>query len=371
MSLDLLERMIGGYMATYQPQYAFGWQGGEPTLMGLDFFEKVTELQQKLGRSGSSVANGLQTNGTLIDDKFAAHLARYNFLIGVSLDGPAEIHDHFRTAETGADSHERVLRGMAALRRNNAEFNILTLVNSVNVKRGRDVYRYLRDMDVNFHQYIPCVEFDDRMQPMPYSISADAWGDFLCEIYDEWLAHDTRRVSVRIFDSILSLMVERKPNVCHMEDNCCQYFVVEYNGDVYPCDFFVEAGKKLGNVTVDTWDTIQSSTAYSAFGALKQRWSTACANCRYLEYCKGDCLKHRPSGNADTSWLCAGWQRFYAHSLPGFRRLADEVLEEREKQRLSAQIVLPNEIGSGKTGRNSPCPCGSGRKYKKCHGAQK
>ncbi|MCD6351935.1 MAG: radical SAM protein, partial [Armatimonadetes bacterium] len=170
MSPEVAERMIASYLATDQPQYVFGWQGGEPTLMGLDFFRLVTELQMRYGKPGAGVSNGLQTNATLITDDFARHLARYNFLVGVSIDGPAELHDHWRKTAAGKGSHAAVLRGMEALRRQGAEFNALVLVNSVNVSHARDVYHYLRDeLGLLFQQYIPCVEFDEHGQPLPWT----------------------------------------------------------------------------------------------------------------------------------------------------------------------------------------------------------
>ena len=172
MSDGVLDRMIAGFMALDMPQYSFCWQGGEPTLMGVDFFKRVVELQKKHGRAGASVANGLQTNATLIDDKLAAHLGEYNFLLGVSLDGPEEMHNEIRTTAGGRGSHADVLRGIECLRRSNVEFNILTLVSSANFDRPGDVYRYLADNGFFFHQYIPCVEFDKSGKPLPFSINA-------------------------------------------------------------------------------------------------------------------------------------------------------------------------------------------------------
>jgi len=374
MSEEVLDRMIAGYMATDQPQYAFGWQGGEPTLMGLEFFRKVVELQQKHGRAGAIVANGLQTNAVLIDDEFAEHLAKYSFLVGVSIDGPAGVHDVYRTNAAGRGSHADVLRGIECLERNRVEFNALILVNSANVRRAREVYRYICDLGIMFHQYIPCVEFDADRRPMPYSISGEEWGDFLCEIYDQWYPTDTRTVSIRLLDSILTLLVDGSRNICHMGRNCCQYFVVEYNGDVYPCDFFVEADLKLGNVASDSWEGLQRSPKYLQFGKQKSQWNELCGGCAFLKYCSGDCLKHRLPGAGDPrtlSRLCEGWKQFYGHALPGLEKLAVEIKGEREveRERLAAPTAAPRRDKLPVVGRNDPCPCGSGKKYKKCCGA--
>lgn len=357
MSDEVLERLISSYMATDQPVYAFGWQGGEPTIMGLEFFRKVTYLQQKYGRAGSMVSNGLQTNATLIDDSFARHFYEYKFLLGVSLDGPAEIHDTYRKHINGAGSHLEVIRGIDCLRRNKVEFNTLTLINSTNVSRGGEVYRYLRDMGLAFHQYIPCVEFEDDGTLMPWSISGEQWGDFLCEIFDEWYSLDTHRVSVRLFDSILTLILEGTRNICYMDNNCSQYFLVEHNGDIYPCDFYANPELKLGNISVDDWENVQKSEKYRQFGCRKSIWCKQCNECEYLKYCHGDCLKHRNPDSSCISHLCVGWQKFYEYSLSSFEVLARQIRGESLQHNLIERV-----------GRNELCPCGSGKKYKKCHG---
>jgi uncharacterized protein len=364
MSGAVLEKMIAGYMATDQPQYAFSWQGGEPCLMGVDFFRQVTRLQQKYGRRGSIVANSLQTNATLIDDELAAHLAQFKFLVGVSLDGPREVHDHFRTTASGRGTHAAVLKGIECLKRHRVEFNILNLVTAANAKKGKEIYRYLTGLGCYYHQYIPCVEFDEKGEPLPFSVSGEEWGEFLCGIFDEWYQSDTRKVSVRLFDSVLNFMVNGVYNICHLGGHCSQYFVVEHNGDVYPCDFFVEAARKLGNIAANPWDELLQSSAYRVFGDQKSRWNSRCATCAYLNYCSGDCLKHRFYGSANpeqTSWLCQGWRQFYEHSLPRFEKLALALLQERGH--------MNSKIPNVKAGRNDPCFCGSGKQYKKCHGS--
>ena len=374
MSEAVLDRMISRYMATSQPQYAFGWQGGEPTLMGVGFFREVVELQKKYGRPGATVANGLQTNAVLIDDELAAHLAKYNFLLGVSIDGPDHIHDRYRRNAAGRGSHADVLRGIECLKRNRVEFNALVLVSAANVERAPEIYQYVCDLGILHHQYIPCVEFVGNGRLLPYAISGRQWGEFLCGIYDQWLPGDTRKVSVRLFDSILTRLVEGTYSICHMGRNCCQYFVIEHNGDVYPCDFFVRADLKLGNVADDSWEALQQSPKYLEFGRQKAQWNERCGDCAFIDYCSADCLKHRlPCGgdNPQTlSWLCEGWRQFYSHALPGFKRLAKEIKEERERdrQQMLDRRGMQSNPATGAPGRNAPCPCGSGRKYKKCCG---
>lgn len=332
-----LDRMIAGYMATRQPVHAFGWQGGEPTLMGVGFYRRAVELQAAYAQPGTRIANGLQTNGTLLDDAFAAFLAEYRFLVGVSLDGPAALHDAERQTAGGHGSHARVLSGIECLRRNRVEFNILTLVNRTNVSKPVEVYDYLVEQGFFYHQYIECVEFAPDGTPQPFAITGQAWGDFLCQLFDRWYPRDTRRVSVRLFDTVLERIVNGVSNTCTSGETCCQYFVVEHNGDVYPCDFHVRPSRKLGNVTTDGWTTLQQSPAYAAFGARKRKWNARCARCTFLQFCMGDCPKNRggPENQdpARLSHVCEGWRQFYRHTLPRFQKLAEDIQRERGRFR--------------------------------------
>lgn len=369
MSNDVLETMIRSYMGTSQPQYSFGWQGGEPTLMGLDFFKRAVELQKKHGRNGAMVGNGLQTNATLITAEFAAFIRQHNFLVGVSVDGPEDIHDQSRLTMDGRGSHDQVIRGIKHLENARAEFNILTLVSQSNVRAADRVYNYLRANGWLYQQYIPCVEYGDDGALLPFAIQGEEWGEFMCRIFDAWYPGDTRRVSIRHFDSILGLMVDGRPNACYLDRNCCQYFVVEYNGDVYPCDFYVRKELLLGNVADDAWQDLQQSPLYLDFGAKKRQWNPACDVCEFVNVCSGDCLKNRWYTEGDSSFrmsaLCAGWKMFYSHTLDRFKKLAADIKRERREamRPLRAATQTTDTVG-----RNDPCPCGSGKKYKKCCG---
>ncbi|MCX7591254.1 MAG: SPASM domain-containing protein, partial [Kiritimatiellae bacterium] len=345
-----------------------GWQGGEPTLMGEEFFAQVTDLQQKYARPGSLVSNGLQTNATLLTDGLAAHLARYNFLCGVSLDGPPAVHDANRRTPEGQGTHAAVMSGIEKLRRYGVEFNVLTLVTQTNVRQPLQIYRYLRNSGFLFHQYIECVEFEADGSPAPYAVRGEEWGDFLCAIFDEWYATDTRRVSIRLFDSILTLMLTGEANLCQMGRDCRQYLVVEHNGDVYPCDFFVDAHLRLGNVLRNSWEEMLNSAVYRAFGARKAVLHVRCRECEYINYCAGDCPKNRLARGGEPpqrSLLCQGWRRFYAHTLPRFAKLAQEIRKEQAVATASVHETGKN-LSAVRAGRNDPCPCGSGKKFKKC-----
>jgi uncharacterized protein len=305
----------------------------------------------------------------LIDDELAEHFGRYKFLLGVSLDGPAECHDHYRRRHDGRGSHAAVIRGLEILKKHQVEFNILVLVNDRNVRQAEVIYDYYREQGANYLQHIPCVEFDAQNRPLPFAITGEAWGDFLCATFDRWYKADTHTVSIRLFDSLLSLLVENVRNICHLGRNCCQYFVVEYNGDVFPCDFFVKKELQIGNIVSDEWDALQNAAVYKEFGRQKQQWHRACAQCEVLPYCAGDCLKHRLYGRIarpeNLSWLCPGWKQFLKHSLGKFKKLAETIVRERQaaiaRQQDTRFRPQPRDIG-----RNDPCPCGSGRKFKKC-----
>ncbi|NLC43726.1 MAG: anaerobic sulfatase maturase [Clostridiales bacterium] len=364
ISDEVLEKMISSYMATEQPSYIFGWQGGEPTLMGQYFFERVVALQRKYGK-GKTVTNSLQTNGTMLDEPFTKFLAKYNFLVGVSVDGPPEVHNQYRTRADGSPTHADVLEGIENLRKNKVEFNVLTLVNQANVSKGKEIYDYLCKEDILFHQYIPCVEFDEEGNLAPFAITGQQWGQFLCDIYDAWHIRDTNRVSIRTFDGIMNHMVYGNYASCHMAGSCCQYFVVEHNGDIYPCDFYVEEQRKLGNLQQDSWADLQNSSKYLEFGNRKADWNKECSQCEFLTYCAGDCPKHRSnSENEDShlSWLCEGWKMFYQHSIPGLRKLVENVVNHNPKK-FNSKLFIDNKFD-----RNDLCYCGSTKKYKKCHG---
>lgn len=328
MSFEVLEKIIFSYMTTEQPQYSFCWQGGEPALMGIDFFRRVIQLQEKYGKRGAVVTNSLQTNGTMIDDEFATFLSKYNFLVGISLDGHREAHDKYRISASGHGSHPAVLRTIEILKKRNVDFNILTLISSVNVNRAKQIYHYLCELDLFYHQYLPCVEFDSNGTPFHYTITGSEFGNFLCGIFNEWISKDVYRVSIRIFDSIIQLMLKGNPSICHMMNDCCQYFLVEYNGDVYPCDFFVESQRKLGNIMDVAWEKMLTKDEYLNFGSQKKLWNERCSQCEYLRYCAGDCLKYRlykDNVPYTLSWLCEGWKKFYSYSLPFFRSISSSI----------------------------------------------
>ncbi|MFX0004851.1 MAG: anaerobic sulfatase maturase, partial [Candidatus Hermodarchaeota archaeon] len=363
MSEKVLETMISSYMQTNQNnRFSFGWQGGEPTLLGLEFWKRVINLQKKYAPKGAIISNGLQTNGTLITDDLARFFAEYKFLLGISLDGPAYLHDYYRKTIGQKPTHNLVMRGIELLKKHNVEFNILILVNNKSVKKASEIYHYLKEKGFNYHQYIPCVEFDNLGNPKSFSIKGEEWGDFLCEVFDLWAKEDINQISIRLFDSILEYLVNGTYNVCYMGINCCQYFVIEYDGSIYPCDFFVREDLLLGNITENKWEDIINSSIYLKFGRSKSNWYEECRSCSFINLCHGDCQKFRIRSTQNTqilSVLCKGWKKFFTHALPRLKIIAENVKNGNK-------IVSPTQFRAKKIPRNSLCPCGSGKKYKNC-----
>jgi uncharacterized protein len=190
------------------------------------------------------------------------------------------------------------------------------------------VFRFFCEKGFFYQQYVECVEFDEKGQPLPYAISGEEWGNFLCEIFDEWLRSDIHRVSVRLFDAILANIVQNQHTMCSGGPECGRYFVVEYNGDIYPCDFFVDENLKIGNVNKDSWSDLQKSPVFVDFAAMKGKWNAECVECKYRSFCFGDCLKNRfylQRNPEQLSWLCRGWKIFYEHALPGFMSIKDNL----------------------------------------------
>lgn len=337
MDEKTLEKLISNYMNTEQQVYSFNWQGGEPTLMGFDFFKKAIDLQIKYGKKEIPINNSLQTNATLITDELAELFGRYKFLIGVSLDGPSYIHDHYRKKLNNQGSYFNVITGIKKLLKYNVDFNILVLVNSLNVTKAKEVFNYLCSNGFSFHQYIPCVEFNNKDEPMPFSITADAWGKFLCDLFDEW-NKNWKNVSIRLFNSILYYLINKKPNICTMKKNCNSYFVVEYNGDIFPCDFFVTKELKLGNIIKNSFNEMIQSKKFRDFGLKKKAWNEKCSICKFIDLCAGDCLKHRYLSqiNPDNlSFLCEGWKYFFEYSMPEFKSKVKIISKMNKKNSFS------------------------------------
>jgi uncharacterized protein len=316
MTLETLERLVDTYLFYSYPESVVAFQGGEPTLAGLPFFEKLVEYEQRFGRNGQSVSNALQTNGILLDKNWCDLFREYQWLIGLSLDGPEETNDLFRVHKDGRGSWKRVMQTVELLQQNRVDFNILCVLSQSNVGRPKELYRFFRGLGIEHMQFIPLAEFEDGGNPMPYTVTAGQYGRFLCEVFDEWWP-ERRKVRVRFFDNLAEALAGQKPGTCTMHETCDSYVVVEYNGDVYPCDFFVETSWKLGNITIDSWPEIARRAKRYSFASKKTIAHPDCQVCEWQSICHGGCPKFRHGPNRrfeDLDYFCAAYKMIYARA---------------------------------------------------------
>ncbi|MCA9053513.1 MAG: anaerobic sulfatase maturase [Planctomycetaceae bacterium] len=435
------------------PEITFAWQGGEPTLLGVPFFERVVALQREHAPRGVKIVNTLQTNGTLLDDGWIDLFREHNFLIGLSVDGPADLHDRYRYDKHGRGSFGDVLRGLKRLKAGGIEFNALVVVNRHNGDHGRRVYTYLRDNGVEFLQFIPIVERrgigmhaeplvqlegdrslvsgrlslasdqravespntryaipNDKSPPSPdsalvstRSVLPEQFGRFLIEVFDEWVRRDVGGVFVQIFDQALSAWMGMEPSLCVFRKQCGRALAIEHNGDLFSCDHFVEPEYRLGNIHELPIVEMANSDQQRAFGEAKESTLPRyCRECDVRFVCNGECPKNRfietPDGESGLNYLCAGYKSFFRHIGPAMEMMAEELRAGRAAANVMARLrgqSPPRQatIGSARTAasglrgggarataRNSPrptpprandfCPCGSGKKYKKCCGRE-
>ncbi|MHC4388967.1 MAG: anaerobic sulfatase maturase, partial [Planctomycetota bacterium] len=249
MSDEVLEKLVRDYMELRFPMAGFAWQGGEPMLMGLDFYKKTVELQKKYGSPGQQVSNALQTNAILLNDDWCRFLHDCKFLVGISIDGPRELHDYYRKDFSGAGTFDKVVRAIDKCKEHDVEFNILVLLNNINADHPDELFDFFVDMGVKYLQFIPCVETDlETGKISDFAVTPQQYGEFMCRTFDRWYEHGPQKLSIRDFDSILSQCVAGQHTICTFSKQCSQYIVVEHSGDCFPCDFFVEPEWRLGNI---------------------------------------------------------------------------------------------------------------------------
>lgn len=370
MGDDVMERYIQQAVGSQQGrEVTIAWQGGEPTLMGLGFFRRAVQVAEASCRPGQQVSHVLQTNGTLLNDEWAAFLKEHRFLVGISVDGPPALHDAYRVDKRGRASSERVLRGLHALQEHGVEHNFLCTVHAANAPYPLEVYRYLRDgCGARYVQFIPIVEHaptdGDPEATSERTVSAEQWGQFLMSVFDEWLAHDVGTVFVQTFEAALANTLGRPPGVCIFAETCGRALAVEHNGDVYACDHYVDPEHLLGNLMVSDVIELAEAESQRAFGEHKrQGLPRCCTQCDVLSLCRGECPKNRftaaPDGEPGLNYLCDGYKSFF-HHVRGPLGLMAELVE------LGRPAAMVRE-SFARAGRNSPCPCGSGRKAKYCH----
>ena len=369
MSEDILEETIKQVLSQGESEISFGWQGGEPTLMGLPFFHKAVEFQQLYGR-GQSVGNGLQTNGLLINREWAEFLNEYKFLIGLSLDGPEHIHNRYRQMRNGKGSWSRVVDTAKLLLDKEVATNALTVINDYSVDFPEEIYAFHKSIGLDYMQFIPCLEPDPQNSSHTASFSApsEKYGQFLCRVFDLWLDDFDGMIantSIRFFDSLFHIYVDLPAPECTLLKECGVYMVIEHNGDVYACDFFVDPAWKLGNIEKGKLIDMLNSSTQNRFGQLKANLPKECKKCPWLQTCRGGCTKdrlHNPS-NKELNYYCPSYKMFFEHADKRLKDLAGRW----KRQQMPLGSNSPGEEVP-KAGRNDPCPCGSGLKYKKCCG---
>jgi uncharacterized protein len=390
MTDELLELYTKQFIETNEiPVVTFTWQGGEPTLMGIDFFKRAVELQKKYG-AGKTIENAFQTNGTKLNDDWCKFLKDNNFLVGLSIDGEEHNHDYFRKTNSGGPTFKRAMKGLELLHRHKVEFNTLSCVNSYNVNYASETYKFLKRIGSGFIQFLPVVErISDHPEPgglnlvapafgpeakvTPWSVGAEDFGNFLITIFDEWVRTDVARYFVQIFDTTLANYVGEMPGLCVFSETCGDALVMEHNGDLFSCDHFVYPEYYLGNISKTPMIEMVKSQRQFDFGINKRnKLPRYCLRCNVRYACHGECPKHRfistPDGQPGLNFLCAGYKKFFNHVEPYMDYMAKE-LKNKQAPANVMQWIKNRENQAVKPSipeRNDPCPCGSGKKFKNC-----
>ncbi len=385
-----LEQLIEAHATV--PEVVIAWQGGEPTLMGVDFFRRSIELAQRFLKPGQRAYYTIQTNGTLLDEEWASFFAEHGFLVGISIDGPRALHDVYRVNKGGAGSFDSVMRGLAHLQAAGVEWNALTTVNAANADHGREVYCFLRDeCGARFAQFIPIIERVEQADAdgtVPWtswrdrplyvqegervtgrSVTAEQYGRFLIDVFEEWVRRDVGEVYVQMFDVALANWVGEPPSLCLHSETCGLALALEHTGDLYSCDHFVEPKYRLGNIRETRMLELVASQQQRQFGLDKRdTLPRYCLECDVRFACHGGCPKDRfistPDGQPGLNYLCGGFKDFFHHVDQPMRTMSGLLAEGRAP----SEIVSRYAAEDAKRGRNDPCTCGSGRKWKQCHG---
>lgn len=362
MPLEVMHTLITSALNTDTAYISFCWQGGEPTLAGLDFFKEIVTVQNRLRKNYQVIENSIQTNGILLDDEWCQFLSHNNFLVGISLDGPEAIHNVYRKDYADNGTFEKVMKAIALMNEHAVQYNILALVTDANVSKAHEIYTFFRQNNFAYLQFIPCFEHDEHGNSLPFTISGRNLGNFYCELFDEWYHDGFPYVSIRLFQDLLMYSINNVKTSCCWLGECNSYIVVEHNGDCYPCDFFVYPEWQLGNIMSCRLNEIMDNEIRSRFAFIKQELSEECKKCNIKDFCMGDCTRYRFAGDIhqrSRSKLCEAWKMLLEHYRHYEREIKDRV------------IKLQQSVQSGQffhLQRNDTCPCGSGKKFKKCCG---
>jgi len=393
MADELLETYIRQLIESHAraPEVAIAWQGGEPTMMGVDFFRRAVELANRYLLPTQRATFTIQTNGTLVDEEWAEFFKENNVLVGISIDGPQPLHDAYRVNKGGRGSFNEVMRGLGHLRAADVDWNVLTTVHAANGDHALDVYRFLRDeCGARFIQFIPIIErvTDEQQNDVPWTswrdrplyvqegsrvtnrtVTADQYGRFLVDVFEEWVRHDVGDVYVQMFDVTLANWVGEPPGLCVHSETCGTALALEHTGDVYSCDHFVEPRYRLGNIKEHHLLELVSSSKQVQFGLDKRdNLPQYCLECDVRFACHGGCPKDRfietPTGEPGLNFLCGGFKTFF-HHVDRPMRIMDRLLRQNRAPSEIRQLYAAEDA---RRGRNDPCTCGSGRKWKHCHG---
>ena len=368
MTDDLLEDYIRQRLAGDPgPATHFEWHGGEPTLLGLEAFRRIVRFQKAHRPAGRTISNGLQTNGTLLDEAWARFLREEGFSVGLSLDGPAPGHDAYRVNGQGLATQAAVVRAWHLLKAHGVHCDVLCVLHAGNTGDALGTYRYFRDLGVTHLQFLPLVAREGGGVSAA-TATPEALGAFLCAVFDEWIRHDLGRMVVQCFDEALRPALGLAHALCLFRETCGDVVVLEQDGSVYACDHFVDPAHRLGRLGERSLDELLADPALAAFGRQKRDGLPArCRSCDVLAWCHGGCPKDRfvtePSGEPGVNYLCPAYRRFFRHCRPIMARLAAHLKAGRP---LSAFGAPGRAAGPA---ANGPCPCGSGRKFKRCCGA--
>jgi uncharacterized protein len=395
MADEMLERYVTQLVEAHAglPEVMVAWQGGEPTLMGVEFFRRSVELVDAALAPGQRAVYTIQTNATLLDEEWAAFFREHDFLVGVSIDGPRKLHDAYRVNKGGKGSFDEVMRGLGHLQEAGVEWNALTTVHAANGDHGREVYAFLRDgCGARFVQFIPIIERVAEAGPdgeVPWSswrdrplytqqggvvtnrsVGAEQYGRFLVDVFEEWVRRDIGSVYVQLFDVTLANWVGVPPGLCVHSETCGRALALEHTGDLYACDHFVEPRYLLGNIAEHRMLDLVESEQQVRFGLDKRdTLPRFCVECDVRFACHGGCPKDRfvetPDGEPGLNYLCPGFKLFFHHVTEPMETMAGLLRQDRAP----SEIMTAYATADARRGRNDPCPCGSGRKWKRCHGA--
>lgn len=375
MTEDTLKHFTQQYISC-QPESLkelhFSWQGGEPTLLGVEFFKHAVKLQNQYARPGMKILNSFQTNGTLLNSEWGKFLHDESFLVGLSLDGPEKIHNTYRLDKHGKGSFNETMRGLEILHKHQVEFNTLTVVNNINGNHPELVYEFLKKHGSSFFQFIPIVEREDDSLRRE-SVGPRQWGRFLQRIFDLWLSADIGEIFVQFFDVFLGLYMGMPSALCVHSETCGRAAALEHNGDLFSCDHFVFTEYFLGNIHSYSLTELMDGAKQAQFGHDKKSLLPGfCKKCRYVQLCQGGCPGHRfmraPGGEVGLNYLCEGYKLFFKHSLPYFHAMASCLGAGRPAKDFHHFMSSASNPPTKPPGRNDFCTCGSKKKYKNCCG---